>query len=145
MMHAHGETLDTLPPAVQALVVHARGAQANAWAPYSRFRVGAALEAHDGAIFGGCNVENASFPAGVCAERGALAAAVAAGARSFVRVIIVSDAADPAPPCGVCRQALVEFAPALDVFSVTASGRWAHWSMTGLLPSPFHPASLTVS
>jgi len=143
--HGRGESLDTLPAEVQALVVRARGVQANAWAPYSRFPVGAVLEAHDGRCFDGCNVENASFPAGICAERGALATAVAAGARSFTRVVITTDASEPAPPCGVCRQALVEFAPALDVYSVTASGRWVQWSMTGLLPSPFHPASLTVS
>jgi cytidine deaminase len=144
MTDTHGDSLDALPPAVRALVVHARGAQANAWAPYSRFAVGAVLEALDGTTYSGCNVENASFPAGICAERGALAAAVAAGVRAFARVVIVSDATEPAPPCGVCRQALVEFAPALEVVSVTVSGRWAQWSLATLLPSPFHPASLTV-
>ena len=126
----------------QALRAAAESARANAYCPYSRYSVGAALEAEDGRIFAGCNVENAAFPAGICAERSALAAAVAAGARKFRSVVIVSGALQPTPPCGVCRQALVEFAPALDVVSYSASGKAKHWSMTDLLPAPFMPASL---
>jgi cytidine deaminase len=123
-------------------VAMARAARARAWAPYSRFLVGAVLESVDGRRFAGCNVENASYPAGLCAERGALAAAVAAGAREFVRVVIVTDADIPTPPCGMCRQALVEFAPALEVISVALNDRSASWSLADLLPSPFTPASL---
>jgi len=123
-------------------VALARVARARAWAPYSHFRVGAVLETSDGRRFAGCNVENASYPAGLCAERGALAAAVAAGAREFVRVVIVTEADVPTPPCGMCRQALVEFAPALEVISVATSDRSAAWSLADLLPSPFTPASL---
>jgi len=120
----------------------ARAVRARAWAPYSKFLVGAVLETSDGRRFAGCNVENASYPAGLCAERGALAAAVAAGAREFVRVVIVTDADVPTPPCGMCRQALVEFAPALEVISVAIHDRSASWSLADLLPSPFTPASL---
>lgn len=120
----------------------ADAARANAWAPYSNFPVGAALETDDGRIFAGCNVENASYPAGTCAERVALGTAVAAGARRFVRVVITSTQQEPTPPCGICRQALVEFAPALEVYAVTPDGRTARWSLAELLPAPFTPASL---
>jgi cytidine deaminase len=123
-------------------VAMARVVRERAWAPYSGFLVGAVLETSDGRRFAGCNVENASYPAGLCAERGALAAAVAAGAREFARVVIVTDAERPTPPCGMCRQALVEFAPSLEVISVALNDRSASWSLADLLPSPFTPASL---
>lgn len=128
--------------ALDALTVAANGARANAWCPYSQYPVGAALETDDGRIFAGCNVENASYPAGMCAERVALGAAVAAGARGFTRVVITSAALEPTPPCGICRQALVEFAPSLEVIAIADDGRVARWSMAQLLPTPFTPASL---
>lgn len=114
----------------------------HAYAPYSQFRVGAALQGTDGAIYAGCNVENSSYPAGTCAERSALGAAVTAGCQEFVALVIVSEADTPTPPCGMCRQALVEFAPTLPVTSYGATGASAHWTMAELLPAPFTGQSL---
>lgn len=127
---------------LEALRQAADAARANAWCPYSNFPVGAALVARDGRVFVGCNVENASYPAGTCAERVALGTAISAGARQFTRIVITSAAPEPTPPCGICRQALVEFAPWLDVVAVAVDGRTARWSLSELLPAPFTPASL---
>lgn len=113
-----------------------------AYAPYSQFRVGAALLAPDGSIFTGCNVENSSFPAGSCAERNAIGAAVNAGKQEFTALVIVTEADAPTPPCGLCRQALVEFAPSLPVTSFGALGASASWNLSDLLPSPFTGHSL---
>ena len=120
----------------------AEEAMSHAYAPYSDFRVGAALLSTDGTVIAGCNVENSSFPAGICAERGALAAAVALGHREFTHLALVTEAGEPAAPCGICRQALVEFAPELHVTSRTTSGAEACWSLADLLPHPFTPQSL---
>lgn len=113
-----------------------------AYAPYSQFRVGAALRAADGTVFAGCNVENSAFPASMCAERNALGAAIQAGRHEFTALVIVTEADAPTPPCGICRQALVEFAPSLAVTSVGGLGQVASWSLADLLPAPFTGESL---
>ena len=120
----------------------ALAAKKHAYAPYSHFRVGAALRATDGTVVAGCNVENAAFPSGTCAERGALAAAIATGHRDFDLLVVATDAAEPTPPCGMCRQALVEFSPELEVLSVTRAGKEARWRLAELLPHAFSPRSL---
>ena len=114
-----------------------------AYAPYSSFRVGAAILADDGSVAVGCNVENASYPAGLCAERVAVGTLAARGLRRFDLLVIATEADDPTPPCGMCRQALVEFAPRLIVVSYTKHGGEATWDLATLLPHPFTPAALT--
>lgn len=136
IVDARGDRVTTM------LRERALGAMARAYAPYSGFRVGAALLGTDGSVTEGCNVENASFPAGICAERGALAAAVARGIRDFDSITIATEADEPTPPCGICRQVLEEFSPRLLVISVTADGREARWTLDELLPRAFTPKSL---
>jgi cytidine deaminase len=123
-----------------SLAAAARAAQARAYAPYSGYRVGAALEADDGTVYAGCNVENASYGLTLCAERAAVAAAVSGGARHFRRAVVVSDSDPPAAPCGACRQVLAEFGD----FEVTAIGprRTLRWTVAELLPAAFSRAQL---
>lgn len=129
-------------PTLAALRAAAFAAMDNAYAPYSKFRVGAALLTSDGQIVAGCNVENSAYPAGSCAERVAVGTAVARGLRSFTHVVVATAAESPTPPCGMCRQVLQEFAPGCRVISVTRGGAEAQWDLADLLPSPFMPSSL---
>ena len=124
------------------LIEAAKRVQQQAYAPYSRYRVGAAVEGEDGSVFTGCNVENASYGLVMCAERVAIGAAVAAGVRQFRRVVVVSDSEPPAPPCGACRQVIFEFAPDAEVLAV--GPRSSHrWIMRDLLPAAFSGSQLT--
>lgn len=123
-------TLDTLVAAAVA-------ARARAHAPFSGFKVGAALEAVDGQIIGGCNVENASYGLTVCAERVAVLKAVSEGIREFRRIVVVADTPQPTPPCGACRQILWEFAGDIEVVLVNLQGVRTTTTMAALLPHPF--------
>ena len=141
-MSPDGPRREPSPETWTQLRERAASAMRRAYAPYSNFRVGAALLTSDGGVVEGCNVENASFPAGSCAERVAVGAAITRGLRDFVALAVVTEATEPTPPCGVCRQVLMEFAPELPVLSATLGGAEARWSVSELLPHAFTPTSL---
>lgn len=122
----------------RALVAQSRGVRSRAHAPYSGFRVGAALLAADGQVFLGVNVESAASPAGICAERAALSAAVTAGARDLVALAVSGDGTAPCVPCGLCRQALHELAPDLEVLAAGETGEAVRYLLgRDLLPHAF--------
>ena len=128
------------------LEAHARAAQASAYAPYSRFKVGAAVRA-SGRIFEGVNVENASYPLSVCAERNAIAAAVLGGALELEAVAVFTDASPPSSPCGGCRQVLLELAcdPAsVVVTAINGHGERRAWTLAELLPDGFSGKELPI-
>ena len=115
----------------------AQEAAGNAYAPYSGFPVGAAVECDDGTVFTGCNVENAAYGECVCAERAAVCAAVAGGRRTFRRIAIYGAGKNYCMPCGSCRQVLGEFSPEIEVLSTRAGGSYVSYPLTRLLPYPF--------
>lgn len=123
------------------LVARAREVLRQAYAPYSEFRVGAALEADDGRVFLGCNVESASYGLTICAERMAIGAAVAGGARRFRRIAVAMEVDPPGAPCGACRQLLAEFGLDLEVIAVGPSSD-KRWTLRALLPDAFTRESL---
>jgi cytidine deaminase len=112
----------------------------NAYAPYSHFKVGAAIRGASGTIYAGCNVENVAYPEGTCAEAGAIAAMVAAGETRIAAVAVIADSPRPVPPCGGCRQKLAEFAPSdTPVTLATTSGARLETTVGALLPGAFRP------
>jgi len=119
------------------LMAAARRARENACADFSHFKVGAALEASDGTIITGCNVENATYGLTVCAERVALFKALSEGHRKFRRIVVVAPPDAPTPPCGPCRQLLWEFAGDLEVILANLNGETGRHRISELLPQPF--------
>ena len=122
---------------VSDLVAAALAARANAHAQFSNFKVGAALEAADGTIVTGCNIENATYGLTMCAERVAMFKALSEGHRVFTRVAIVADTSEPTPPCGACRQILWEFGGDLEIILANTHGATARFKLSELLPHPF--------
>lgn len=134
----------TLPPNIQMKLIDAARLMLNrAYAPYSNFPVGAALLADNGEIITGCNVENSSYGLTICAERNAVAAAVARGQRRFQAIAIAASPKQPVSPCGACRQFLAEFNPDMTVISVGSGREIKEWTIRELLPAGFSPDDLT--
>lgn len=115
----------------------AKGASESAYAPYSRFKVGAALECEDGRVFTGCNVENSALGSTMCAERVAIYKAISEGEKRFTRIAIYGESEDYCMPCGSCRQVLTEFARDMEVLCARASGGYVSYRLSQLMPHPF--------
>lgn len=129
---------------LETLIHAAHDASTRAYIPYSGYPVGAALRALNGTVYTGCNVENASYPAGICAERTALVKAISEGARAFDLLVVYTP--NGGSPCGICRQMLFEFAPALRVVLIDAAHTILYDApLSDLLPRGFGPASLPSS
>ena len=126
-----------MPDAPDALIAAALAARENAFAPYSKFRVGAAIEDSEGCIHTGCNVENATYGLTVCAERVAVFKAVSEGVRKFRRVAIAADTDALTPPCGACRQILWEFCGDVEIVLVNLRGQTETYRLRDLFPKPF--------
>ncbi len=132
-----------MDPATRRLFEAARQAQERAYCPYSGYRVGAAIRTTGGDVFTGCNVENASYPEGTCAEAGAIAAMVIAGGRSIAAIVTVTDGERPGTPCGGCRQRIREFADSDTLITATTSaGDAITMGIDELLPHGFGPEVL---
>jgi cytidine deaminase len=125
-----------------ALIAAAKNARENAHAPYSNFRVGAALQAKSGRIYTGCNVENASYGLTICAERVAIVKAVSEGERGFEAIAVVTDTDTLTPPCGACRQFIWEFCGDVPVILSNLKGKIERESARALLPRPFDSSFL---
>lgn len=119
------------------LIQKAKEARKKAYAPYSKFKVGAAVLAQNGEVYTGANVESSSYGLTACAERVALYQAVASGARRFKKIVIVTDTKDPVTPCGLCRQVLAEFGENLEVICTNLQGKVKKFKLKALLPYSF--------
>lgn len=130
-------------PDLDALFAAALAVRARAHAPYSGFRVGAALCDEAGRIHAGCNVENAAYPVGTCAEAGAVSAMIAGGGRRIRAILVLADSPDPVTPCGACRQRIREFgAPDTPILAAGPGGLRARYTLEALLPASFGPKHL---
>lgn len=126
------------------LLAAATAVRLNAYAPYSRFKVGAALRSASGAIHTGCNVENVAYPEGTCAEAGAIAAMIAAGDTRIAEILVIADSPSPVPPCGGCRQKIAEFADqGVQVTLCTTEGLSTTMTVADLLPGAFSAAHMS--
>ena len=129
-------------PDIPALVAAASAARERAYAPYSRFAVGAAVLTASGRVFPGCNIENAAYPSCLCAERIALTSAYAAGEREVIALAVIADTSGPVSPCGTCRQVIHELAPRCIVVLANLRGQTLQTTPQALLPSGFTAESL---
>lgn len=126
-----------------SLLQAARDVRLRAYAPYSRFLVGAALRSTSGAVHVGCNVENVAYPEGTCAEAGAIAAMIAGGDTRIAELFVIADSPEPVPPCGGCRQKIAEFAdPEVKVTLCTTDGKERTFAVAELLPGLFTAAHM---
>ena len=119
------------------LLTLAKEASENAYAPYSRFQVGAALECLDGRVFTGCNIENSALGSTMCAERVAIYKAISEGETNFYRIAIYGESEDYCMPCGACRQVMSEFSQDMEVLCARASGGYVSYKLRELMPHPF--------
>jgi len=126
---------------IHEMIAQAKMAAKNAYSPYSKFPVGAAVLSEDGRIFAGCNVENASFGMTICAERNAIFQSIARGSRKVRAVVIYTPTTEPTAPCGACRQVINEFGTDAEVICVCDSEKRARWTLTQLLTNAFGPYS----
>jgi cytidine deaminase len=127
---------------INALIAAALAVRENAFAPFSKFKVGAAIEDADGGIHTGCNVENATYGLTVCAERVAVLKAISEGARRFRRIAVAADSEALTPPCGACRQILWEFCGDIEIVLVNPRGKIETWRLKELFPRPFDASYL---
>ena len=126
-----------------SLLQAATDVRLRAYAPYSRFKVGAALRTSSGAVYVGCNVENVAYPEGTCAEAGAIAAMIAGGDSQIAELCVIADSPDPVPPCGGCRQKIAEFAAQdVKVTLCTTDGKSLQMTVADLLPGVFTAAHM---
>lgn len=126
-----------MDPETERLITAAKRARRNAKAPYSNFAVGAALQARDGGIFSGCNVESSSYGLSVCAERVALFKALSEGVDQFTRLVVITGTDPPSSPCGACRQLLWDYARGIEIILIGAAGKPVITSIEKLFARPF--------
>jgi cytidine deaminase len=127
---------------INALIAAALAVRENAFAPFSKFKVGAAIEDTDGEVYTGCNVENATYGLTVCAERVAVFKAISEGARQFRRIAVAADTETLTPPCGACRQILWEFCGDIEIVLMNPRGKIETWRLKELFPRPFDASYL---